>query len=163
MYATGHPEHLRPAPPVPGRTPTPGRTPGRITRWAVPGAALVAGSALAGYLFLVDPNNPTSAYPKCILRGATGLDCPGCGGLRCVNALLHGDLRSAIDHNALAVLLLPIVAYVLVRWVLGYAGIRLPELRLPGWVAWAAPIALVVFTVVRNIPGTPLYGLNSTV
>lgn len=162
MYVTGAPEH---APPPPAATGMPAgdghRPPGRVARWAVPGGALLAAGALCTYVYAIDPNATTSPYPKCILKQYTGLDCPGCGGTRCVHALLHGDLRSAFDHNALVVLLLPIVAYAIVRWVLRYAGVELPALRLPSWMAWAIPVGMVAFTIVRNIPGTPLYVLNS--
>lgn len=162
MYATGTPEHA-PPPPAGGVVPEPGGPAprGRFARWAVPGGALLTAGALGAYVYLVDPYAASSPYPRCILKQYTGIDCPGCGGTRCVHALLHGDLRTALDHNALVVLLLPIVAYAVVRWVLRYAGVELPALRLPSWMAWAIPVAMVVFTVVRNIPGTPLYALNS--
>lgn len=149
-------------PPPPGAPPSdtaPSR--GRLGRWLVPGAALAATVGVGAYVYLVDPNAAANPYPKCILKQYTGIDCPGCGGTRCVHALLHGDLRTAFDHNALVVLLLPVVLYISARWVLGRAGVELPALRLPSWMAWGIPLAMVLFTVVRNIPGTPLYVLNS--
>jgi hypothetical protein len=80
---------------------------------AVGGAALLG----AAYLGVVDPNEP-GHYPLCPTQALLGVDCPGCGGLRCVHALTRGDLVGALDHNALAVLvLLPLAVISWALWV----------------------------------------------
>lgn len=132
-----------------------------VTRWTVTAVAAVGSAGLAGYVFLVDPNNPTNAYPKCPLKALTGLDCPGCGGLRATHSLLHGDLVGAMHHNVLALIIVPVMAFFLVRAVLKFWDVELPDLRWPTWSRWALPAFLLAFTVLRNIPNQPLYYFNS--
>ena len=47
--------------------------------------------------------------PKCIFHELTGWQCPGCGSQRMLHALLHGELREAWHHNALLLMLLPLL------------------------------------------------------
>ena len=84
------------------------------------GPLLVAGGVLAAtaYVAFVDPNQP-GHFPLCPFKEITGLDCPGCGGLRAVHALTHGDLGTALDQNLLVtVLVLPLAVAAWVAWVL---------------------------------------------
>lgn len=129
-------------------------------RFAVPGVVLAAVAGASVYTYVVDPNS-SGAFPQCPFRAVTGLDCPGCGGLRCVHALLHGDVAAAADHNLLTLLLLPLTTLVLLRWVLVSWGMSLPEVRLPRVFAWALPVAFFGFWVLRNIPWEPLPYLGS--
>lgn len=134
---------------------------GPVTRWVYAAAAAGTTAFVAGYLFFVDPNNPDNAYPKCPLKAFTGIDCPGCGGLRATHSLVHGDIVGALSHNLLAFIIIPVFAYVMLRWVLLQFGKELPPIRSPRVIKWAVPIALLAFTIVRNIPNQPLYWLNS--
>lgn len=68
----------------------------------------------AAYVGLVDPNEP-GHYPLCPTKALTGLDCPGCGGLRATHALFTGDLVGALDHNAYVVLV--VIPLAVVAWV----------------------------------------------
>jgi len=43
-------------------------------------------------------------YPKCAFHAMTGWQCPGCGGLRAMHALLHGHWREAWGFHPLLVL-----------------------------------------------------------
>jgi hypothetical protein len=122
------------------------------TRMLIAGAAVIGLGAVCAYTFLVDPNNPDNAYPKCPLKAFTGIDCPGCGGLRATNALLHGDVLGAADHNILALVLLPIMAFMFIRWVLAQFDITVPTIHWPRAFVWITPLVLVVFTVARNVP-----------
>src|SRR5256885_8772120 len=38
-------------------------------------------------------------YPRCLFHAVTGLQCPGCGGLRAAPRLLHADLAGAWRFN----------------------------------------------------------------
>lgn len=120
-----------------------------------PAAVAVCAAAAAGYLYAVDPSQP-GHYPACPLKSLTGLDCPGCGGLRAAHELLHGDVMSAVDHNALAVLvLLPLAVVLAAGWVSRRGGRGWS----PTWPSWAVPALIyltIVFTAVRNLPGVPL-------
>lgn len=99
---------------------------------------------------VVDPNQP-GHYPTCPFYAVTGAYCPGCGSLRAVHALAHGDVGTALDRNPLAVLAVPLVAALWLLWA---------RRRLLGRErTWAAPaswinallVAVIVFWVLRNL------------
>jgi hypothetical protein len=115
------------------------------------GAALAVGAATL-YVGAVDPNE-AGHYPTCPFLALTGLYCPGCGGLRTVHALVHGDVHAALGLNALVVVMAPVAVLLWVRWlVLAWQGkparIRLPH---PAY-GWALLGLVIVFSVVRNLP-----------
>lgn len=119
------------------------------------GAAALVGTALVA---LVDPGQP-GHYPSCPFLVLTGWYCPGCGGLRAVHALTHGDLATAVDRNALLVALLPLAVPAYLWWLRRSWQAPLPRAAAralpPGvryWTAGVAWIVLVVFGVLRNLP-----------
>lgn len=63
-------------------------------------------------LYLFKPA-PGGIYPPCPFYFITGLYCPGCGTLRGLHSLLHGDVVKALDLNPLMVLSIPFVIYLL--------------------------------------------------
>jgi hypothetical protein len=135
---------------------------GRMPAWLPPAA--VAGGALVAcaYVSAVDPNR-SSAYPQCPWKLVTGLDCPMCGATRAVHSLLRGDVVGAMDHNLLFVLLLPVFIYAFVAWTATRMGRPLPPVPITSrWVWVPLTVVMFAFTIVRNIPGTPLHWLNSS-
>ena len=113
-------------------------------------AALVAGAGCA-YLALNDPNDPGVLMPACPTKLVTGLDCPACGGLRMVRALLHGDIRAAARANAFLLVLTPVVAVLWVLWVRSAWRGRPSGLRLSRPVAFAVLTTALAWTVARNL------------
>jgi hypothetical protein len=128
--------------------------------------ALAAGTALA--LRWRDPHLPGS-WPPCPFRALTGLPCPGCGGLRALDDLGHGQLGAALGSNALAVLLVVALA---VAWAVSAKGLlrerrtaraaspgpRPRVLVLSGTGRQAVVAIVVVFGLLRLLPGTGLLG-----
>lgn len=116
-------------------------------RWL---AAVLAG-ALTVVLVALDPGRER-LVPACLFHAITGLNCPGCGGTRALQHLLHGELAAALRCNALLVLALPLG----LGTALGYAlGLRLPRDTATRWCTRAAWLALGVaigFAIVRNLP-----------
>ena len=113
-------------------------------------SGLAAGCLAVGVLFFLDPAR-VPIYPVCQFHRFTGLDCPGCGSLRALHALLHGQVIAAIHFNLLLVLSLPLGAALgaLYFWRRGKA---LPGLGLSlGWV-WVYLAAWIIFGVLRNLP-----------
>jgi hypothetical protein len=88
----------------------------------------------------------------CPLRTLTGLDCPLCGATRATFALLRGDLGSALDFNALYVVLLPLIAVIAVIW---FARRPMPPLVRGRAFPWAALTVAVAYTIIRNLPWSP--------
>ena len=116
------------------------------------GAGTAAGLAL---LFACDPAT-TSIYPPCPFRTLTGLRCPGCGTLRALHQLLHGNVMAALRLNPLMVLSLPLLAYCFVGdFVHEVSGYRLPTLRIGPGPVWVLLVVILTFWIVRNIPCSP--------
>jgi len=110
-------------------------------------AAGVLAACLLLYFF-----NPEQVpiYPQCPFRKWTGLDCPGCGGLRAMHQLLHGNVLAAFRFNALAVLLIPVTAAVAMRFAWHrWKGVSRPVAHWIWW--WVFVASLVVFGVGRNL------------
>jgi hypothetical protein len=109
-----------------GGTAEPG--PGRARRLLAPFAALaVTGLAVAAVASVeLDGSGPG----LCPWRTITGLDCPFCGATRAAGALARGELVTALDHNALFVLV--VVPLAVVTWLLwvrrAWRGQRFPDL-----------------------------------
>ena len=88
---------------------------------------------------------------------AMGFWCPGCGGLRAVNDLTHGEVASAASSNLLLVVLMPLAVLVLAVWTLDRwrgRSRRLPR-RLVVVGGWALLGAAGLFMLLRNTPAAP--------
>lgn len=125
--------------PISGRLlPVPASWRSAAVRFAPLGLLAMATAAVA----VRDPHRPGS-WAMCPTLAIFGIDCPGCGSLRALHDATRGHVTEAISHNALV---LPAALFIT------YATVRRPG---PRWsLAWA--VAFVVFTVVRNLPGSPL-------
>ena len=112
----------------------------------------VAGLIGAGYVASVDPN-VAGHYPTCPFLALTGLYCPGCGALRVVHALGHGDLMAALASNPFAVVALGYLAVTWVLWLKRTVTGGRPRWLAPPWVLYGVLAAILVFWVLRNVPG----------
>ena len=112
----------------------------------------VAGCIVGAFLYLYSPE-ATRWYPRCPFHFFTGLNCPGCGSLRALHAVLHGQVIEALCFNPLLVVCLPIVGTWLAVRVFGALALnRTLELRLPSSLGFAIAVAVVVFFILRNLP-----------
>ncbi len=128
--------------------PTSGPPPGI----GAPVATAVAALAAVAMIAVVDPGEP-GHYPSCPLLATTGLYCPGCGSLRAVHALAHGDVVGAWGRNPLTALAVPLLAVLWVRW-LARSGYGRPARQLPSVaLVWTVAAVIVAFGVARNLPG----------
>lgn len=108
------------------------------------------------YIGIADPHRPGFLFPGCVFKALTGWDCPACGGLRMTHDVLHGDLGAAVVDNVFALVGLPMLAvWLLMRW-------RRGETLFPVPAVVTIAVALLAWTVVRNLPGFPLVPTLST-
>ncbi len=121
------------------------------------GPTLIAGllAAAAILLWWFDPGQ--LALPVCAFHAATGLYCPGCGATRATHEFLHGRWLSALQHNALWILALPLVVYGAASEIRAcVTGRPLPgDLPRNPWLVAVAVTAAVVYSILRNIPVWP--------
>lgn len=121
-------------------------------------AALAAGAC--GAIWLADPTTPGGWLPVCPTKALFGIDCPGCGSLRMLYSLMHGDLTAALHYNALGVVAVVLLVIAFATWTYGRATGR----TIRGWQhwRWSPMVALVVtavWFVVRNLDFGPFPAL----
>jgi len=115
-------------------------------------------AAMAGLvLFLFDPSR-YHFYPLCVFHQVTGLLCPGCGSLRALHQLLHGNIYTAFRFNPLVVLCLPfafgLTAVCAVRKARDQP--MFGPFRILCLMVFPFLLAALIFGVWRNLPGAPL-------
>lgn len=73
----------------------------------------LVGVGSIGLLLLLFLYNPQEVpfYPRCPIYMLSGYQCPGCGSLRAIHALLHGQIVQAWHYNSLLFFAIPAVAY----------------------------------------------------
>jgi hypothetical protein len=119
------------------------------------GITLVSTAALALLALLVCLHKPgvDSWWPPCPLYALTGFYCPGCGSTRMLYWLLRGNPLLAFRQNPLAMIMLPIVIYGLVRQWISRDSAVFTRIR-SGWIV-AFAVVVIAFAVARNIPTQP--------
>jgi hypothetical protein len=125
-------------------------------------------AALVAAIVFVHQNEPVANkqyFPQCGFKKVTGLDCPGCGGLRATHALTHGRLLAAFQFHPGYILSLPIVGFLVFLWLRewrrrGEMPVPLAQADCNTPLVWIAVIFLAL-GVVRNIPVKPFSWLAS--
>ncbi|WP_199435101.1 DUF2752 domain-containing protein [Qaidamihabitans albus] len=125
-----------------------------------PLAVVAAGAAAAAIVLWGDPTTPGGPLPVCPTKAFFGIDCPGCGALRMLYSLLHGDLPAALRYNAVTVVVLGLLAWSFAAWTTG----RWRGRWVRSWLHWrwtpaVAGVVLAVWFVVRNLPFAPFTAL----
>lgn len=123
----------------------------RPRRLVAAGSALILGAAAAAYVRAVDPHDRSAVLPRCPIHWATGLQCPGCGGLRMAHDLMHGDVAEAFRDNAVLLMVAPLLLALLGIW--GLRWVRGGRARLDPRVTGALLVVALGWFVLRNIVG----------
>jgi len=135
----------------------PSTTSSRAAHPALLALPVLLAAAAGIVLFCFDPRH-YHFYPICFFHQTTGLLCPGCGALRALHQLLHGHLAAAFRFNPMLVVALPAFFWLGARYCLRKAANRPTALALrPLWL-WLMLTAVLVVSVLRNLPG-PLFAL----
>ena len=131
--------------------------PSSTARSALP----ISAGILAGGLGLSVLYATTGVGLPCPFRALTGWQCPLCGGTRMGDALLHGDLGSAMQANPVALVAVAVLTVLTVLWaveLLGGPAVRAPEplarrLRRVPWPVWLVlgAAAAIAYAVLRNL------------
>jgi hypothetical protein len=117
-----------------------------------PFAVAALGAAAIGYLAVFDPSRSAGHYPTCPFLLLTGHYCPGCGGLRAIHELIHGQPAAALSANLLVVLAVPIAVLLWADWTRNRLSGRASRLRIPGWLGWSILVVVLAFWGLRNVP-----------
>jgi Protein of unknown function (DUF2752) len=130
------------------------------TRLGAPVMVAATATLACAAIWVGDPTTPHGPLPVCPTKALLGIDCPGCGSMRMLYSLMHGNLSAAVRFNALGVAALALLAWAYLAWTYG----RITGRRIPSWQhhRWSAVLTLAlvsVWFVVRNIPFAPFTGL----
>ena len=116
--------------------------------WSLAGAGCAAGAAVLFYF----PPEQVRFFPRCAFNALTGLQCPGCGGLRATHQLLHGNFAVAWQLNPLVLLgAIGGLAWVGARLVNQLTGRDVLQPLRRAWLFWAGMSAIALFAVARNL------------
>jgi hypothetical protein len=127
--------------------------------FTVIGAVAIALTALAT-LYFFDPVT-SGFYPVCLLHATTGLLCPGCGTLRALHQLTHGNFAAAWGLNPFTVALVPVGLWLAARELIWFTtGRRLPGIVTRPIFGWALLAGLVIFGILRNVPISRLMAMS---
>lgn len=122
----------------------------------IPRTTILIGIVIAAVLgvFVYYSFNPEDyPFPQCPFYLLTGLECPGCGSQRALYQLLHLNIVQAFRYNAIFVISIPFLAFLLLADVLKH---RFPGLYVASrntGMSWCVLLVIVLWTVVRNIFG----------
>jgi len=80
-----------------------------------------------------------------------------------MHALTHLDLRTALDQNLLMVIAVPFLVWRWFTWtkrsyVHSRTGVPQPRRLASPWVLYGVLVAVLIFWLVRNLPGVPFLG-----
>jgi hypothetical protein len=128
----------------------------RATAAGLAAGAVVGCAALA----VVDPAEP-GRYPLCPTRALLGIDCPACGTLRGLHALLGGRPLDALGHNVLLAVAVPMGIVVWVGWLRAALGGPRQTWSVPRWALLSLAVVAATFAVLRNVPIDPFTWLHS--
>ncbi len=106
------------------------------------------------YLALVNPND-AGHYPVCPSRALFGIDCPGCGGMRGMYCLMHGDVAGALNHNVLLFAIVPIAIALWILWLVRsirgvYPAVNQRQFKHRNTMLIGGLVVLLAFGVIRN-------------
>lgn len=128
---------------------------------AAPVGTAALAVAAATVIYLGNPTDSHNHLPVCPSKLLFGIDCPGCGSLRMIYSLLHGDLPAALHYNAVAVVALPLLGWSWLTWTRARARGQVRPRSWQHW-RWSPTIVLVVvltWGVLRNLPFHPFVDL----
>jgi len=123
----------------------------RWTALRAPAAVAAVAVVSVSYLAAVNPHEGGN-YPTCPSLLLTGFYCPGCGSLRAIHDLAHGDVVGALDMNILAVIAIPWLVWRWYAWTAAAAGRTITRKPAPAWAIYALAGAIVVYWIARNLP-----------
>jgi hypothetical protein len=107
---------------------------------------LLLGAAIFIYIF-----NPEKfdIYPRCPFYSITGLYCPGCGSLRALHSIAHGNPARAIRFNVLMVISIPLIVGLLI-----YKILRKQDMVNPIF-SYTILAVIIIYWISRNLPIYP--------
>lgn len=105
------------------------------------------------FYYRFNPANSEIPFPPCPSRAILGVYCPGCGSQRAFHQILHGHWADAMKFNPVMVLMLPLAAVLVVKWILFYFFGILWRVRLleNNAFLYALLCLFILYMILRNV------------
>ena len=101
---------------------------------------------------LIVSGQKITGIPPCLLKELFGLNCPLCGGTRCVNALMHLSIKKAVWYNPMVIVSLAFFGIWYVRSFIKCLTEKDADITPDRRAVWVFAIMWAVFALVRNLP-----------
>ncbi|SKY93130.1 Protein of uncharacterised function (DUF2752) [Mycobacteroides abscessus subsp. abscessus] len=134
-----------------------------VSRHRVAGPAVVVGAAVGccTAIWFADPTTPGGPLPMCPTKALLHIDCPGCGSLRAIYWLMHGNLGEALRYNAVGVVAIALLGWAFVAYCVGlWRGRRVRSWQHLRFAPIVTLVVVGVWVVIRNIPVAPFDALR---
>lgn len=129
-------------------------------RLGAPLLVAAASTLVCAAIWAGDPTTPNGPLPVCPTKALLGIDCPGCGSMRMLYSLMHGEPLAAVRFNALGLLALALLVWAYLAWVYGrVAGRRIRSWQHHRWSAVVTLSLVLAWFVLRNLPFPPFSAL----
>lgn len=110
---------------------------------------IVGGTSVLVYMNVILPNID---IPSCMIYTILGLYCPGCGGTRAVNALLHGHFLQSLWYHPLVIYTILMFGTFMISQTLERLKVgKIHGLKFREWHFYVALIILVVNCIAKNV------------
>ena len=104
------------------------------------------------FLYYFNPAEYSQIYPPSLSREWGGFYCAGCGTLRALHQLLHGNWRAALRFNPLLIICLPYCFYLVLPYFLQYFyQLNLYTIKYKNRQLLIMTIMFIVYGFLRNI------------
>ena len=103
-------------------------------------------------LYHFDPATSSGIYPPSFSRKIGGFYCAGCGTLRSLHQLLHGNFKAVVELNPLLIFILPYLLY----WFIAYHLQVFLRIKIP-LIIWREKqifwfsLTIFLYSIMRNI------------
>jgi len=116
-------------------------------------AALLVFNILAAVTIKLLGHTVAALLPDCLLKTATGLNCPSCGATHAIKRLTDGDVAGALYYNPLLVIVLALYILWCVYFALRAFGLlKSFKIQYRDRYLYAAAATVLLFWIVRNLP-----------
>jgi hypothetical protein len=130
-----------------------------LSAMAAPAGVAVAAAGACCAILLADPTTPGGLIPVCPTK-LLGFTCPGCGSMRMIYTLLHGDVLGAARFNALGLVALVLLLWAFVAWTFGrYRGVFVRSWQHARWAPMIVLVVVLAWFAARNVPVPPFTAL----
>lgn len=109
------------------------------------------GIAVLAVLGMFDPSK--YPFPRCPFLVLTGLQCPGCGTQRALHQLLHFHVGEAFRYNAMMVMAIPLLLFLLAAELLKGRYPGLYRASISPALSWTVLAAVLLWWLLRNLFG----------